>query len=169
MPKGVKRFKRILKDGCRTGIVLWGDILIDGHNRYEICTRHNIPFVTVQMEFDSRNEVKLWMMQNQLARRNLNDLQRIAIIHKCEDAVKAKAKERQLSSLKQNEDTVREKFPERAETGRANDELGKMAGVSGKTHEHGVKVLEEAESRCIDLYAEKQRLSNKGKPLFFRL
>ena len=37
----------ILKDGCRDALVLWGDILIDGHNRYEICTRQNIPFNTV--------------------------------------------------------------------------------------------------------------------------
>jgi len=28
--------ENLLKNGCRDSIVLWGDILIDGHNRYEI-------------------------------------------------------------------------------------------------------------------------------------
>ena len=85
----------ILSEGCRDALVLWGEIIVDGHNRYEICTRHNIPFKTVQKEFTSRDEVMLWMLQNQLARRNLNDFQRSEMVHKCEDAVKAKAKERQ--------------------------------------------------------------------------
>ena len=42
----------LLKEGCRDALVLWGDILIDGHNRYEICTKHNIPYKTVQREFE---------------------------------------------------------------------------------------------------------------------
>lgn len=47
----------LLKEGCRDALVLWGDILIDGHNRYEICTKHNIPYKTVQKEFESREAV----------------------------------------------------------------------------------------------------------------
>ena len=61
----------ILKDGCRDALVLWGEILVDGHNRYDICTRHNIPFRTVQMEFAGRDDVLLWMIDNQESRRNL--------------------------------------------------------------------------------------------------
>ena len=26
-------------DGCREPLVAWGDIIVDGHNRYEICNR----------------------------------------------------------------------------------------------------------------------------------
>ena len=118
--------------------MLWGDTLIDGHNRFEICTKYGIPFQIVQMDFQTRDDVKLWMMRNQIARRNLNDFQRIEIVHKCEDAVKAKAFERRMNNLVQN--TEREIFPTRS--GRANDELGAMAGISGKTYEHAVKVLE---------------------------
>lgn len=133
----------ILKDGCRDALVLWGEILIDGHNRYDICTRHNIPFKTVQKEFTSRDEVMLWMMQNQLARRNLSDFQRSEIVHKCEDAVKAKAKERLHFSEGRGKKGV-EKFPQVFDTGKSRDELGKMAGTSGKTYEHAVTVLEKA-------------------------
>lgn len=139
----------ILSEGCRDALVLWGDILIDGHNRYEICTKHGIGFETIQRDFASRDDVKLWMMKNQLARRNLNDFQRIEITHKCEDAVKAKAKERQYKGGNQYTERVGEKFPEGSK-GRANDELGSMAGVSGKTYEHAVEVLEKAPEPVVE-------------------
>ena len=61
----------LLQSGCRDALVLWGDILIDGHNRYEICTKHDIPFKTVQKEFGSRDEVLIWIITTQMSRRNL--------------------------------------------------------------------------------------------------
>ncbi|MDR2571688.1 MAG: hypothetical protein LBD23_15535 [Oscillospiraceae bacterium] len=62
----------LLEYGARDALVLWNDILIDGYNRYKICTKHNIPFNTVDMEFNSREEVLMWISNNQIARRNLN-------------------------------------------------------------------------------------------------
>lgn len=66
----------IVADGCRDPLVVWGctpvgSTLIDGHNRYEICTRLGLPFDTVEKEFDSREDVMDWMDANQLGRRNL--------------------------------------------------------------------------------------------------
>ena len=61
----------ILKEGCRDALILWGNTLIDGHNRYEICTKHNIPFKTIQKDFKSRDEAFLYMIDNQKSRRNL--------------------------------------------------------------------------------------------------
>ena len=61
----------ILSEGCRDAIVLWDDTIVDGHNRYEICTRHDIPFETVEMDFANRDEAMLWMIDNQKSRRNL--------------------------------------------------------------------------------------------------
>lgn len=69
----------ILSEGCRDALVMWGDTLIDGHNRYEICTKHNIPFKTVTKDFASREDVKLWMIGNQLARRNINNYARTTL------------------------------------------------------------------------------------------
>lgn len=69
----------IKQEGCRDALVLWCDILIDGHNRYEICTAHNIPFKTVQKDFASREDAKLWMIGNQLARRNINNYARTTL------------------------------------------------------------------------------------------
>lgn len=61
----------IIADGCMNALVLWGEILVDGHNRYRICTEHNIPFETVQKDFDSREDVIIWICKNQSGRRNL--------------------------------------------------------------------------------------------------
>jgi len=33
----------IIKEGCRDPLVIWQDIILDGHNRYEICNRHCLP------------------------------------------------------------------------------------------------------------------------------
>lgn len=137
--------KSILADGCRDALVLWGDILVDGHNRYEICTTHDVPFQTVQKDFADRDDAKLWMMRNQLARRNLNDFQRVEITHKCESAVRTKTEQVRLANLRQNAEV--ENLPPR---GKARDELGEMAGVSGKTYEHAVTVLETAPEPIID-------------------
>lgn len=138
----------ILSEGCRDALVLWGDTLIDGHNRYSICKKHDIPFKTVQMDFADRDEVKIWMMKNQLARRNLTDFQRIEIIHKCEDAVKAKARGRQGA---RNDLTTSAKFfADVKEAKRATKELGEMAGVSDRTYEKAIDVLEKAPEPIVN-------------------
>lgn len=67
---------QIINEGCRDALVLWNDILIDGHNRYAICQKHNIPFKTEQMEFDNMEDCLIWIDVNQLSRRNLTDEQR---------------------------------------------------------------------------------------------
>ena len=59
----------ILAEGCRDALILWDGILIDGHNRYEICTKHGIPFDTAEMDFPDRDAVMLWMIDQQRGRR----------------------------------------------------------------------------------------------------
>ena len=71
--------KNILADGCRDPLVLWGQLLVDGHNRYVICTKHGLPFDTVQKEFADRDAAMDWMDANQLGRRNLTPDQRSII------------------------------------------------------------------------------------------
>lgn len=71
--------KNILADGCRDPIVLWGQLIVDGHNRYAICTKHGLPFDIVQKDFADRDEAMDWMDANQLGRRNLTPDQRSII------------------------------------------------------------------------------------------
>ncbi|WP_087689071.1 hypothetical protein [Pandoraea sp. PE-S2R-1] len=67
----------LLAEGCRDALVLWGDVLVDGHNRYEICCKHDIEFRTTQNpSFQSMDDVRLWMIDNHLGRRSVSDYQR---------------------------------------------------------------------------------------------
>ncbi|MBC5784627.1 plasmid replication/partition related protein [Ramlibacter sp. USB13] len=69
--------RSILAEGCRDALVLWGDLLVDGHNRYAICRKHGLPFQTVQStRFQSMEDVHLWMIDQHLGRRSLSDFQR---------------------------------------------------------------------------------------------
>jgi hypothetical protein len=69
--------RSILSEGCRDALVLWRDLLVDGHNRYGICQKHGIPFHTVQNQtFQSMDDVHLWMIDNHLGRRSVSDFQR---------------------------------------------------------------------------------------------
>lgn len=69
----------LLNEGCRDPLIVWNGIIVDGHNRYEICTKHNIPYETKQKEFATRDDAKLWMIGNQLARRNINNYARVTL------------------------------------------------------------------------------------------
>lgn len=151
----------ILAEGCRDALVVWNDTLIDGHNRYKICEAHGVSFQTVQRDFANRDEALLWIMKNQLSRRNLNDFQRVEIVRKCEDAVKAQAKERQATSTGGAEPQLKEKFPE-AEKKQSRDELGKMAGVSGKTYEHATEVLDNAPEEVVQAVRNGEISINKA-------
>jgi N6-adenosine-specific RNA methylase IME4 len=61
--------------GARDPLVVWASkgtlALLDGHNRYEICTRLGLPFDVHEMRFQSRDEARHWIVKNQLGRRNL--------------------------------------------------------------------------------------------------
>lgn len=69
--------RSILAEGCRDALVVWGDLLIDGHNRYSICQKHGLPFSTVQaQQFQTIEDVHLWMIDQHLGRRSISDFQR---------------------------------------------------------------------------------------------
>lgn len=69
----------IVLNGCKDSIILWKNgeqhVLVDGHNRREICLRNNIPFDFLFRNFQNIEEVKSFMITSQLAKRNLNDLE----------------------------------------------------------------------------------------------
>ncbi|RZK65662.1 MAG: hypothetical protein EOO85_27990 [Pedobacter sp.] len=78
--------ENIIQNGCREALLVWettGEhvpdlgtisttyILIDGHNRFAICQKHHIDFKVHLMNFPSLEQVKFFMIDNQLGRRNL--------------------------------------------------------------------------------------------------
>ncbi|RYC67062.1 ParB N-terminal domain-containing protein [Spirosoma sordidisoli] len=76
----------IRKDGCREALLVWETtegslagsddispvyVLVDGHNRYGICQRFGIDFRVNLVSFSGMDEVRSFMIENQLGRRNL--------------------------------------------------------------------------------------------------
>jgi len=85
--------RSLLAEGCRDALVLWGDVLIDGHNRYEICSKYDLPFKTIQNDsFGSLEDVLLWMIDNQLGRRSVSDFQRGMLALRKRDIIAARTK-----------------------------------------------------------------------------
>ena len=65
--------QNLLSDGCRDPIIIWNGVIVDGHNRYEICMRHQIPFAVIEMDFSCEAEAIAWICANQLGRRNISE------------------------------------------------------------------------------------------------
>ena len=83
--------RSILAEGCRDALVVWGDILVDGHNRHGICVKHGLPFQTVQnTTFKSMDDVHLWMIEQHLGRRSVSDFQRGVLALRKKDILAAR-------------------------------------------------------------------------------
>lgn len=91
--------RSLLAEGCRDALVLWGDLLVDGHNRYGICQKHGIAFNTIQNQtFKSLDDVHLWMIDNHLGRRSVSDFQRGVLALRKKEIVAARQAQAQSPS-----------------------------------------------------------------------
>jgi hypothetical protein len=90
--------KSLQEEGCRDKLIvckLDGQcILLDGHNRYEICKELRIPYKTTEIKVANRTEAKIWMIKNQRGRRNLNESQRAMLAVTLDALYSEQAKER---------------------------------------------------------------------------
>jgi hypothetical protein len=122
----------ILAEGCRDALVLWDDVLIDGHNRYAICQKHGIPFKIVQATaIQGYDDAVLWIVHNQLGRRNITDFVRGELALRAKPIIEARAKAKQIATLKQGDSPVRPISDERAI--RTDDAIAAQAGVGRDT------------------------------------
>ncbi len=119
----------ILTEGCREAIILWNGVIVDGHNRYAICTKHGIAFKTEEKEFASRNDVRIWMIQNQFGRRNLDNYTRSGLSLLLEGFFKEKASEKEF----ERKTTFQKSEKSNLETVNTAKEISKIAGVSHDT------------------------------------
>ncbi len=69
--------ENILADGVIINpLIVWDDMIVDGHNRYRILQKHpEIQFTTYEKEFPDRYAAIAWICKNQLGRRNLTPQQ----------------------------------------------------------------------------------------------
>lgn len=59
--------------GARDAIIVWAghNLIIDGHRRYKLCLKHNLPYEVVEVDLPDKKAVKEWIIRNQCGRRNL--------------------------------------------------------------------------------------------------
>jgi transcriptional regulator with XRE-family HTH domain len=123
--------RSLLAEGCRDALVLWGEVLIDGHNRYALCKQHGIEFKTVQnTRFTSLEDVMLWMIDNHLARRSVSDYQRGVLALRKKDIVA------QRSAQRADEPEPVEETPSRVPQApplTTREDIAKAARVSSNT------------------------------------
>ena len=88
-------------EGNRDPIIIWKEnqLLLDGHNRYDICTNAGIPLKpALQLSFPDRNAAIVWIIQNQFGRRNLSKYSRSVLALRLEEIFKIKVKENERLS-----------------------------------------------------------------------
>ena len=128
----------IRADGkVRDSLVVWDEenILIDGHGREQICKELGIALPPiVRLSFASRDDAKMWVLRNQLTRRNLHPFQQIEAAVKFKELFAAKARANQQGG-------VPLKSGEGIEVGK---ELAKLVGVSPDTVRKVERILEKA-------------------------
>ena len=91
--------KSILSDGCRESILLWNGVIVDGHNRYEICTTNNVEFNTSDIDFTDDDAAKIWIIDNQMGRRNINEWVKFELSLKKKDILLKQGREKQKETL----------------------------------------------------------------------
>jgi ParB-like chromosome segregation protein Spo0J len=146
--------ENILKEGISEPIVLWNGIIIDGNNRYKIAQAHNLEYKTISMDFKERIDVIIWVIRNQMGRRNLNDYNRSVLALELETIIADKAKERQKLSEGRGVKGVQNS----AQVKKTRDEVAKIARVSHDTIAK-VKVIEKEGSEEVKDQLKKREIS----------
>lgn len=145
----------ILADGCREPISVWNGTILDGHNRYRICTENGIPFSTIDISsVHTRAEAFIWMYENQLGRRNLEPFMRAEMALKVKPYIEERARERsranlELSSKRGTGKEVLNSAPP-ISGGKTVEILAKKAQVGKDTIQKVEKILEKAEPEVIE-------------------
>lgn len=121
--------ENLIQNGIREPLSVWGETLIDGHNRYDIAEKHGLPYETVSYEFPSRNDVIFWIIKNQFGRRNISNYDRAVLALKLKPVIAEKAKEQQI---RKPANSVSQKSVEQKPID-TQKELSNMANVSHDT------------------------------------
>ena len=132
----------IVANGCESPLIVWNGVIVDGHNRYAVCRKHEIPFAIQEKDFSSRDDAMLWMLRNQLGRRNLNSYQRVELVLKFEPLVKNAAEQRMMAGKAANPVPT---LAQGQTKGRTRDHLSEAAGVSHGTFAKAKKLVQSAD------------------------
>ena len=145
----------IIADGVRESIKLWQNQIVDGHNRFSVCQKHDLPFPSTDLHFADENAALDWIILNQLGRRNLTRNQRTYYIGELYNLRKNKvgAPEGSKNALKNNSAIIAEKedlaieYDEdyKPKPNQTAQKIAKEFGVSERAVEYAAKVHEAVE------------------------
>ena len=158
----------IKEEGCRDSLIVWDGIIVDGHNRYNICTKHDIDFDVKEVSFKNKTEAKIWMIKNQFGRRNLTNYQRSELALRLEDEIAARAKENKRKAGKNhkgNQHTGVEVLSNSTEAPNpinTREELADEAGVSSNTIYRSKKINEHADDETKEKVKSGEWSVNRG-------
>ena len=89
----------LLANGCYSPIIVNEDmVIIDGHNRYELCEKHGVPYKMAVFSFSDMLEAKQWALDTQKGRRNLDNWELGKIALKLREDVEARARANQSAA-----------------------------------------------------------------------
>jgi len=139
-------------NGIKTPLEITDDYLIvSGHQRYRIAKE--LDFKTIPCiinSYRSEDEIKERTIKDNLLRRQLNDIEKVKAGLVLEEIEKKRARERQLSTLKQFT-TVVVNLPQREdEKGKTRVKVAKAIGISPKQYEKGKVVLKKGTAEEIE-------------------
>ena len=137
--------ENIKREGCRVPLMVWGETIVDGHNRYDICHRNNIPFAIERIDFEDKDAAKAWIINDQLARRNLAPYQRSALVLKEKKILERDAKERMSEGGRKGKPGAKGSQNSDTLTQRTDEKLAEKAGVSRNTIHKVEKIEKEAD------------------------
>ncbi len=154
----------IMQYGMLDPIKIWQEpntgewIIIDGHNRYNILKRHNIDWhywqnYKIMAELETREDVKQWMLEQQLGRRNLSDVEKYEIVQKFKSVFQKKAKENQSLGGKGLPNLVKVNVQE---------EMAKAVGVSKGSYHKLDKVMQSDNEEVKQQLREKKISTDKA-------
>lgn len=164
--------KNIVENGFDRNfpIMEWQGFIVDGHNRYDICKKHNIEPVIGTLAYKTKEEVMEWMLDIQLGRRNLSPIQKIAITEKYRPIYEKQAKENQskyYGNQYDRESGLTVKLPqvqngsqERNPT--TSEKLASIANVSEKTYRMGAKILNSGNEKLKQEVLSGEKSINAG-------
>lgn len=139
--------KNIVENGFDKNfpIMEWNGYIVDGHNRYSVCQKHNIEYVVGTLAYETKEEVMEWMLDIQLGRRNLSPIQRIAVTEKYRPIYEKQAKENLENGGRKGGLTTQNKplsnLTNPLNSVNTNKKLADIAGVKPTTYKMGAKVL----------------------------
>ena len=142
-----------IKEGIREAILVWdrGDdlVIVDGHNRYKIAREHNLKWNHKVMNFESREDAMIWMIDNQLGKRNLDKYDAVILYDKKQGILSrlAKKKQGERTDLKDIPKKSWESSKDERKARREKEtdyKIAKAAGVSEDTVRRVRKIEAEA-------------------------